>query len=169
MESVFPAGRDRGIHDIYISRNLKPFHGNRIAVSGYPYLLPAPPRAVFPARLSSQRLRFPPCRAEGGGGTIASMIRQSIVLPIVPPIVSSLSCCSACRISRRLRPAISSVHLSARPLVPRLIASSSRCSRFAPSRSSPRRIDKQGGAGCRVVRIFSPYPSFLLVRCRRML
>lgn len=159
------ADRDRGIHDIYISSNLKHFHGNRIECElAFP----------FPAPFSLLISRFAvplivlPCR---WGGKIASMIKQPIVSSIVPPIVASLSCRLPCRFSRRSRRPVRLIRPSHQLVVRPLV--SCRCPVIQPfayhsSRSSPRCPDKQGGALSPYSVSPSPSRPSRLIRCRWM-
>lgn len=156
------AGRWARIHDIYIFAILKSFLGNRIE---YEIIIPVP-RAVCPCSSPVSPLSPLAVSACRWGGTIASTIKQPIVLSIVVSLPCRLPCRASCRCSR---PVISSAHLSrrVRPSHPMPSISLFACPRRLPSsRLSPRRIDKQGGALSPYAVSPFPFPPSRLVRYR---
>lgn len=99
-----------GTHDIYIYSNLKPLHGNRIAVPESSIPLPVP-RAVFPARLSFRRLPLSSRREEVWGDCAhdqaADRAHDRISDRCVPFVPSPVPCLSPFPPSRLPRPSIS--------------------------------------------------------------
>lgn len=165
------AGRAAKTHDIYIFVILKHFLGNHIE---YEIILSVP-RAVFPARRSFRRFRFPSCRVDAAK-RISSMIGQPIVLTIMRLIVPPLSCRPPCRSSRRSRSTVRLIRPSRRrPVIssarPRFVAPSSSRSLITRPASLHAISTSRTGRGVAFISVFRIAVSrslSCLVRCRGM-
>lgn len=113
------AGRDRGIHDIYIFSNLKHFLINRIGYKPLPV-----PRAVFPARLSFRHRRPPyrPAVPMWRGDCVhvqaTDRAHDHAFDRFAPFVPSPVPCLSPLFPSRPSHLFISSVHLVMRSFIP---------------------------------------------------